>query len=165
MSFLRRFRTPSYHNTGSTARDHLASERTYLSWLRTGLGFIALGIAIERFSQLDLDALLAALSPADRNSASNTSHSSQSKDTNDMRIQSRQGKDNEHVLVAALLGTGGGSILYGTARYFSNMRMLERGLFKPAYFGAAGLSITVAGLAGGVYVQTLRGKKQERDGA
>lgn len=43
------WKTPIYQNTGSTARDHLASERTFLAWLRTGLGFIALGIAIERF--------------------------------------------------------------------------------------------------------------------
>ncbi|KKY19470.1 hypothetical protein UCDDS831_g05440 [Diplodia seriata] len=53
-------RGPIYRNTGSVARDHLASERTFLAWLRTGLGFVALGIAIERFSQLDLTELLAA---------------------------------------------------------------------------------------------------------
>ncbi|KAI1328148.1 hypothetical protein F5Y16DRAFT_160865 [Xylariaceae sp. FL0255] len=50
--------TPLYKNTGSVARDHLASERTFLAWMRTGLGFVALGIAIERFSQLDLSELI-----------------------------------------------------------------------------------------------------------
>ncbi len=35
-------------NTGSTARDHLANERTYLAWLRTGFGTTALGIGVAK---------------------------------------------------------------------------------------------------------------------
>lgn len=38
-------------NLGSRARDHLANERTFLAWVRTALGGIALGIALERFGQ------------------------------------------------------------------------------------------------------------------
>ena len=34
-------------NTGSTARDHLANERTFLAWARTGLAFVGLGVAID----------------------------------------------------------------------------------------------------------------------
>jgi uncharacterized membrane protein YidH (DUF202 family) len=45
-------------NTGSVARDHLANERTFLSWTRTGLGFVALGVALAKLSALE------ALSPA-----------------------------------------------------------------------------------------------------
>jgi putative membrane protein len=37
-------------NTGSTARDHLANERTYLAWLRTGLSLLGLGLAFARFA-------------------------------------------------------------------------------------------------------------------
>lgn len=33
-------------NVGSTARDHLANERTYLAWVRTGFGTAALGLAV-----------------------------------------------------------------------------------------------------------------------
>lgn len=44
-------------NRGSVVRDDFASERTLLACLRTGLGFVALGIAFERFSQLDISAL------------------------------------------------------------------------------------------------------------
>ncbi|OCK76088.1 hypothetical protein K432DRAFT_360993 [Lepidopterella palustris CBS 459.81] len=137
MSFFSRLRTntPVYKNTGSTARDHLASERTYLSWLRTGLGFIALGIAIERFSQLDIPEILATL-------------------RHDPALNSA--KDKDHLLVGALLGTGAGSIVYGTTRYFTNLRALERGLFKPAYLGVAGSSTLLAGLAGVVYVSAAR---------
>lgn len=35
--------------TGNRARDHLANERTYLSWLRTALGVLALAAAVARF--------------------------------------------------------------------------------------------------------------------
>lgn len=157
MAFFRRLRTPIYQNTGSVARDQLASERTYLSWLRTGLGFIALGIAIERFNQLDLTAVL-----APPPSSSNPLPSAQSRHAAYPTDQDDAQKQKEHLLVGALLGTGGGSIVYGTARYFSNMRMLERGQFKPAYFGAAALSIAVAGLAGGVYVEALRERKRRQ---
>lgn len=160
MSFLRRLRTPVYQNTGSTARDHLASERTYLSWLRTGLGFIALGIAIERFNQLDLNAILQP--PASSTSASALPARNAASARIGDKDRDKQERKKEHLLVGALLGTGSGSIVYGTARYFSNMRMLEKGLFKPAYFGAAGLSVAVAGLAGGVYVEALRERRREQ---
>lgn len=35
--------------SGNRARDHLANERTFLSWLRTSLGVIALAAAVARF--------------------------------------------------------------------------------------------------------------------
>src|SRR6202162_2461792 len=40
-------------NTGSVARDHLANERTFLSWTRTGLGFVALGVALGKLQALE----------------------------------------------------------------------------------------------------------------
>ncbi|MGB8329704.1 MAG: DUF202 domain-containing protein [Polyangiales bacterium] len=36
-------------NRDSTARDHLANERTFLAWIRTALGLVGLGVALERF--------------------------------------------------------------------------------------------------------------------
>ena len=36
-------------NTGSTARDHLANERTFLAWMRTSISLLALGLAIAKF--------------------------------------------------------------------------------------------------------------------
>lgn len=33
-------------NQGSLARDHLANERTFLSWVRTGLAFVGLGVVL-----------------------------------------------------------------------------------------------------------------------
>jgi len=37
-------------NTGGVARDHLANERTYLAWLRTGISVAALGVAVAKFA-------------------------------------------------------------------------------------------------------------------
>lgn len=39
-------------NTGSTARDHCANERTFLAWLRTSLTLVSFGIALAQFFQL-----------------------------------------------------------------------------------------------------------------
>lgn len=35
-------------NRESTARDHLANERTFLAWVRTSLGLAGLGVLLER---------------------------------------------------------------------------------------------------------------------
>jgi putative membrane protein len=35
-------------NRESTARDHLANERTFLAWVRTALGLVGLGVLVER---------------------------------------------------------------------------------------------------------------------
>ena len=145
-------RTPTYANTGSVARDHLASERTFLAWIRTGLGFVALGIAVERFSQLDLETLIDHLLPE------HAKPSRQSRAELDKETRERQGR--EQLLVGTLLGTGGGSIVYGITRYFSTMRTLERGSFKPAYFGAAGLGVVVSAMAGAAYYGTLTREMQ-----
>lgn len=40
--------------TDNRARTHLANERTFLAWLRTGLSMIALGLAAARFLPLGL---------------------------------------------------------------------------------------------------------------
>lgn len=37
-------------NLESTARDHLANERTFLAWVRTALGLVGLGVVIERLA-------------------------------------------------------------------------------------------------------------------
>jgi putative membrane protein len=39
----------------SRARSHLANERTFLAWLRTGLALIVVGIGAAQFLELDRD--------------------------------------------------------------------------------------------------------------
>ncbi|KAK8110014.1 hypothetical protein PG999_008151 [Apiospora kogelbergensis] len=161
-----RFATPVYKNTGSVARDHLASERTFLAWMRTGLGFVALGIAVERFSQLDLEDLVVVLRHGPRAVTSSSPATTTTSTTSTKGKDEEQKKDQEkkpQLLVGTLMGMGSGSIVYGTARYFSNLRALERGLFKPAFHGVAVLGAAVAGLAGGVYGDTLR-RRMRREG-
>lgn len=46
-------RSPVQENTGSTARDHLANERTYLAWVRTALAVIGFGIVIGKLVETD----------------------------------------------------------------------------------------------------------------
>lgn len=148
------WKTPIYQNTGSTARDHLASERTFLAWIRTGLGFLALGIAIERFSQLDLRELLIPLRPPPQEGKDPKA----GPDPAD--VERELEKEQSQVLVGTLMALGSGSIVYGTSRYFSNLKLLERGLFKPSYHGSAILAASVAGLAGGVYGTSIRRRWQ-----
>lgn len=149
---LSRLRTPLLKNTGSTARDHLASERTFLAWLRTGLGFVALGIAVERFSQLDLSTLLPP--PSSATSTSNADKQLQ-KDNKDRQTQE---------LVLGLMATGSASIGYGAGRYFNNMRCLEKGLYKPSFYGVGGLSAAVLVLTGVVGWGLIKDAKGKKDG-
>ena len=141
MSLFSKIKTPVYKNTGSVARDHLAAERTFLAWIRTGLGLVALGTGIERFSRIDLEGFLQQTHPPASQLVSERTH----------RTSHQHDKSLEHILAASLLGTGAGCIAYGVGRYFSNMRMLEKGLFKPSYFGAGALGLAVAGMASAVY--------------
>ena len=40
-------------NLGSLARDHLANERTFLAWVRTGLAVIGLGVLLGKLVETD----------------------------------------------------------------------------------------------------------------
>eukprot|EP00746_Dinoflagellata_sp_MGD_P090768 gnl/MRDRNA2_/MRDRNA2_35877_c0_seq1.p1 gnl/MRDRNA2_/MRDRNA2_35877_c0~~gnl/MRDRNA2_/MRDRNA2_35877_c0_seq1.p1 ORF type:complete len:133 (-),score=20.22 gnl/MRDRNA2_/MRDRNA2_35877_c0_seq1:28-426(-) len=45
-------------NTGSTARDHLANERTFLAWFRTAISMIGFGLGIAKFAGQDIFGVL-----------------------------------------------------------------------------------------------------------
>lgn len=148
-----RLRAPLLQNTGSTARDHLASERTFLAWLRTGLGFVALGVAVERFSQLDLSTLESPPAFAEPSSSAVDIKEQEQKSGRERQTQG---------FVTGLIATGSGSVVYGAGRYFDNMRCLERGVYKPSFYGVGGLSVAVLGLTGLVgwgLVRDANGKK------
>ncbi len=113
------FRSEPIKNTGSLARDLLASERTFLSWTRTGLGFIALGVALEKVEAF------AAISPT-------LLHLEDSK---------------TKVAAGMLVGSGSLCVAHGTQRYFSVMRELQKGLFVPNVAGITLVAATSIGIA------------------
>ncbi|KAI9823784.1 MAG: hypothetical protein M1832_002341 [Thelocarpon impressellum] len=51
--FADKYGSVELENKGSTARDHLALERTFLAWLRTSLAFASIGIAITQLFRLN----------------------------------------------------------------------------------------------------------------
>lgn len=167
MSFFSRFRSPLLKNTGSVARDHLASERTFLAWMRIGLAFTALGLAVQRFSQLELSVALrhdqsAANLVVQRRDIQSNDQQHSTSFTTTQAGHHESSNNQEQWLVAALLGTGTGSLAYGVTRYFSNLRLLEKGLFRPAYFGAGFLGLAVAGFTGLAHHRTMTDALENR---
>ena len=116
---LRYIRADALPNTGSLARDLLASERTFLAWSRTGLGFIALGVALEKVEAF------AAISPT-------LLHLSDSR---------------TKLAAGILVGTGSLTVGHGTVRYFSALRLLQEGKFRPNTGGITLMAITSMGIA------------------
>lgn len=106
-------------NTGSLARDLLASERTFLAWSRTGLGFIALGVALEKVEAF------AAISPT-------LLHLTDSR---------------TKLAAGILVATGSLTVGHGTVRYFSALRLLQEGKFRPNTGGITLMAITSIGIA------------------
>jgi len=51
--------------------------------------------------------------------------------------------------------------VYGVGRYFSNTRMLEKGLFKPSVGGLGRLGVAVAGLTAMAYTGLLKDEHPE----
>jgi len=132
-------RGPVLANTGSVARDLLAAERTFLAWARTGLGFIALGVALEKVEAL------AALSPTL------------------LQLEDSRTKLAAGVLVAS----GSGCVAHGTQRYFSTVRLVRDGKFRPNVAGvamaaAASIGIAVAGSL--LVLENQRGKELQEGG-
>lgn len=113
------FRAEELKNSGSLARDLLASERTFLAWARTGLGFIALGVALEKVEAF------AAISPT--------------------LLHLEDGRTK--LAAGVLVGSGSLCVAHGTQRYFSVMRSLQRGMFRPNVAGVTMMAATSIGVA------------------
>ncbi|KAL2210136.1 hypothetical protein CC79DRAFT_482995 [Sarocladium strictum] len=141
-----RWAAPVFKNTGSVARDHLASERTYLAWTRTGLGFVALGIAVERFSRFEM---------------MESARGDRTLVTAKGKEESRQEQLSRRILVGTLMTLGTGSVIYATRRYFTVLRRLEQGKFPPAYHGVAAMGAVMGALTGGIFAGTARGWRDE----
>lgn len=129
-------RNDPLQNTGSQARDLLALERTFLSWSRSGLAFIGLGIALEKVEAL------ADLSPTL------------------LHLENSRTKLAAGILVA----TGAGFIAHGTRRYFSTLRDLRQGVVRAnglgiVMFAGASVGVGIAGCA--LVVENDGGRERE----
>lgn len=129
-------------NNGSQLRDHLANERTFLSWTRMGLAFAAMALALGRLGMIDhvFNKYNAQLSS--NNTTTTTIISKQlnptvnetNKDDHDKKSSSAAGQSD--ILASQLCWTISiGSFGYGIFRYVSVRRTLIQGRFVPAIWG------------------------------
>jgi putative membrane protein len=88
---------------GTEIREHLANERTLLSWVRTGVSLISIGLVVERAG---------ALADAARMKVGSTSAS--------------------ELFGLALALLGALTLIIGTVQFLSNRRRISTGDFEPS---------------------------------
>ncbi|MFI5115661.1 MAG: YidH family protein [Terriglobales bacterium] len=93
----------------SRARDHLANERTFLAWLRTGVATIVFGFAVGRFS-IALQEFL--------------------------QVQGKAGATPGLTAWLGMISIVAGvlAILAGHMRYHQTRKQIDRGTFEPPRF-------------------------------
>jgi len=112
-------------NTGSVARDHLASERTFLAYVRTSLSFASAGVALVQLFRVSVST---SANGSLNNSALATQYA--------------------QPLGATLIGLGIAVLSMGTLRYFAIQRSLPQGVFPAArlsvFVQAVSLAVLIA---------------------
>ncbi|KIK98553.1 hypothetical protein PAXRUDRAFT_134010 [Paxillus rubicundulus Ve08.2h10] len=120
-------------NKGNVARDHLASERTYLAYVRTSLACSGAGVALLRMFTLTNDTV-----------------------SHEGIIGERLGK----VLGATMILLGLGILILGVIRYFMTQSALVHGYFPVARNSMIAVALILGSLVGilfGVLVMESRG--------
>ena len=110
----------SQEQGGTEIREHLANERTLLSWVRTGVSLISLGLVVERAGALAKAA--------------------------DLQVGSTSGSD-FFGLALALLGAL--TLILGTTQFLRNRRSISAGDFESSvavYLIIVAGSLTFAGV-------------------
>ncbi|KAI9449575.1 hypothetical protein BJY52DRAFT_1419936, partial [Lactarius psammicola] len=115
-------------NTGSVARDHLASERTFLAYVRTSLSFASAGVALIQLFRISV------------NTSANSSLNNKASAAQYARP-----------LGATLIGFGIAVLGVGTLRYFAVQRALPQGFFPAARLSVFVQAVSLAGLIGVVF--------------
>lgn len=154
-SIFRRLLPQPIKNSGSELRDHLANERTFLSWTRAGIGFAAMGLALGRLEVIDrmLSSTLdrhdfpsdilrgpkagsaAAASSETSLAGENGPGFSSSYDSSDAS-SSRWTRYVPEITAPRLCQfISMWSFGYGLMRYFSGRNYLARGQFVPSFWG------------------------------
>ena len=116
-------------NSGSTARDHLANERTFLAWARTGVGFVALGVGLAQIDQAKAPSPPPP-PPAIVERARKRGGAVDEADAVDKAAWgSTRGGGGTALPQVMLVGVGGMFLSYATWRYFQVQDALLRGTF------------------------------------
>ncbi|EGN98133.1 hypothetical protein SERLA73DRAFT_56067 [Serpula lacrymans var. lacrymans S7.3] len=123
-------------NTGSVARDHLASERTYLAYVRTSLACASAGVALVQLFTLS--------KPTNVNSTTGQ-HS--------MNLQKYAQPLGATVVLLGLL-----ILLHGLFRYFITQGALTRGIFPAARISIAAITFALGSIVGIVFGILIAGR-------
>ncbi|CAO1623598.1 unnamed protein product [Sympodiomycopsis kandeliae] len=129
---LKSLRSTELDNTGSTARDHCANERTFLAWLRTSLTLVSFGIALAQFFRLptsDSPSTPPGASPENQNIA----HTASIWNGIGFTITASNGTDLTYLakpLGSSIVLLGILTLVFGARRYFQVQEQLIRGRFE-----------------------------------
>lgn len=130
--FIRRLKpTLVLQNSGSVARDHLASERTFLAYVRTSLAIASSGVGLVQLFSLSGDASGRVLGIVQRSAPE---------------------------LGATLVGFGIAVLFVGIARYFTIQSALTQGNFPVARLVVLAISSTLIVLTTVVFAVLLAGR-------
>ena len=121
------------------SQQHLANERTFLSWLRTSIALIGLGFIVARFGLFLREFGLV---------VKNTSNS------NDAAAVSLFGHYQSSLIGISIVILGIALILLALRNYLTNRSQIEKGFYIPSNFNifAASLSIVFLGILIIVYL-------------
>ncbi|KAK4539766.1 hypothetical protein LTR36_010354 [Oleoguttula mirabilis] len=140
-------------NKGSTARDHLALERTFLAWLRTSLSFASIGIAVTQLFRLNTSLASSDGDTAATSSLSSLSGLQQQSSSSSSSQQSIPSAAETHKLRqvgkplgATFLGVSILILLLGFHRYFESQHYVIRGKFPASRGSIILVSLVACGL-------------------
>jgi len=153
------FRCREIPNVGSVARDHLANERTFLAWSRTGMVFIGLGVALQEYysdhsKEEEEDSPPSSSAKGAKAAPSRLGMHAVDEDAPGLRLIHKV----ENVLpsswrrltaVISMIAAGGATLTYGTLRYYHVQSALRRGMFPPNQSGILLLVVISASLTVG----------------
>ena len=169
---------PVVPNKDSTARDHLANERTFLAWTRTSLGIVGLGVAISEYysSEQHFDGQNTRREKNSLNFGWNNEAQKVEVELEKVPVESGKGRNarsfRDQYLTTyvplTLVCAGGGLLFMSGVRYFYVGRLLLQGNFAPSrnevgiVFGLSALITSMATIVVLTDPDDLWTKTQER---
>lgn len=144
-------RPESVANNGSQLRDHLANERTFLSWTRMGLAFAAMALGLGRLGIIDhvLNTQWNNTPKQYPNEAAKSTRSSEERQNTDAHEPKFQLTGANDILAGKLCWViSSWSFGYGIFRYVSIRQTLLSGRFVPAIWGPVLMTLGSVGSLG-----------------